>query len=306
MSTRIAILGTGKMGSAFARRLSGAGTDLGLTLWNRTRERAQELGVGRIAPTPADAVRDADLVITSLTNEDALRAAYLGSDGALTAASGQLFVEMSTTGPDVVTAMAPLVEATGSALIDAPVLGAPTVAARGGLAILVGGIRVDVERARPVLELLGEVRHVGPLGAGARLKLAANSMLANIILAAAELQTAGCAAGLDPDDVFWVLARFVPSLELRRAGYLEDRHEPALFALRDLLKDLDLAVELFHRSSAPVPLTALTRELVAEATRGAAGLDITAIIRRYRSVAPPEPRGPGDAGAIEPALTGGC
>jgi 3-hydroxyisobutyrate dehydrogenase-like beta-hydroxyacid dehydrogenase len=282
MITRVAILGTGKMGSAFARRLASAGADLQLSLWNRTRERAEQVGVGSVATTPAEAVREAALVITSLTNQKAIRAAYLGRDGALAATGARLFVEMSTVGPDAVVELAPEVEASGSRLIDAPVLGAPPLAARGGLAILAGGAAGDVDRARPVLELLGEVRHVGALGSAARLKLAANSMLADVTLAAAELQVAGTAAGLEREHVFWVLARLVPSLELRRAGYLEDRHEPALFALRDLRKDLDLALELFHDAGASVPLTALTRELVEEAMVGGAALDITAVMRRYR------------------------
>ncbi|MFI5259321.1 MAG: NAD(P)-dependent oxidoreductase [Candidatus Limnocylindrales bacterium] len=291
MITHVAILGTGKMGSAFARRLNTAGTDLRLSLWNRTRERAEQAGVGSVGPTPAEAVRDAELVITSLTNRDAVRAAYLGRDGALAAGGPRLFVEMSTAGPDAVVELAPEVEATGSRVIDAPVLGAPTVAARGGLAILAGGKAADVERARPVLELLGEVRHVGPLGSGARLKLVANSMLAEVTTAAAELLAAGDATGLDREHVFWVLARFVPSLELRRAGYLEDRHEPTLFALRDLRKDLDLALEFFHRSGASVPMTALTRELIEEAMSGGADLDITAVARRYRHIVNPPPPG---------------
>jgi len=115
------------------------------------------------------------------------------------------------------------------------------------------------------------------------LKLVANSMLGIVTTAAAELQTAGMDSGLDAAEVFWVLARFAPSLEMRRAGYLEGRHEPTLFALRDLLKDLDLALGLFHRSSAHAPLTALVRELVGEADATAADLDITAIMTRYQA-----------------------
>jgi len=299
MITRVAILGTGKMGSALARRLAEASTDLQLSLWNRTRERAEQVGVGAVSSTPAEAVRDAELVITSLTNREAVRAAYLGRDGALAATGPRLFVEMSTAGPDAVVELAPEVEATGSRLIDAPVLGAPTVAARGGLAILAGGDAADVDRARPVLELFGEVRHIGELGSGARLKLAANSVLADITTVAAELLAAGDASGLDREHVFWVLARFVPSLELRRAGFMEGRHEPTLFALRDLRKDLDLALEFFHRFGASVPVTALTRELIEEAMAGGADLDITAVGRRYRRVIDP-PRTVGSVAAATP------
>jgi 3-hydroxyisobutyrate dehydrogenase len=135
-----------------------------------------------------------------------------------------------------------------------------------------------------VLSVLGTVRHVGALGSAARLKLVANSMLADVILAAAELQVAGESAGLDPDDVFWVLARVAPALEARRAGLIEDRHTPPLFALRDLRKDLDLALALFGRSAASTPLTRSSSELVSAAAAATPDLDISAVARPYRQV----------------------
>jgi 3-hydroxyisobutyrate dehydrogenase-like beta-hydroxyacid dehydrogenase len=125
------------------------------------------------------------------------------------------------------------------------------------------------------------VRHVGPLGSGARLKLVANSMLAVVTSAAAELQVAGEAAGLDGEDVFWVLARLAPALEMRRAGYLQRRHQPTLFAVRDLLKDLDLARELFGQSGAQTPLTARARTIVEAAATEGPDLEITAVINCY-------------------------
>jgi 3-hydroxyisobutyrate dehydrogenase-like beta-hydroxyacid dehydrogenase len=109
-------------------------------------------------------------------------------------------------------------------------------------------------------------------------------MLADVVLAAAELQVAGEDAGLDPDDVFWVLNRFVPALEARRAGYIEDRHTPPLFALRDLRKDLELALVLFDRSAAHTPLTRSSRELVDAAAAVNPDLDISAVVRPYRQV----------------------
>jgi 3-hydroxyisobutyrate dehydrogenase-like beta-hydroxyacid dehydrogenase len=283
MSAQVAVLGTGRMGSALARRLAGAGLEP--TLWNRTRARAEQVGVGRVVATPADAVRDAEVVITSLTGADAVRAAYGGPAGALAGARGQVFVEMSTSGPEVLAELEPQLAATRSTLVDAPIIGAPIVVLRGGAAILVGGAPDDVECARPVLELLGELRHVGPLGSGARLKLVANSMLGAVTVAAAELQTAGEAVGVDGSDVFWMLARLVPALEMRRAGYVDHRHEPTLFAVRDLRKDLDLALDLFRRAAAQAPLTAVVRELVGEAGDDVADLDITAVITRYRPAA---------------------
>jgi len=278
----VALLGTGKMGSAIAGRISGAGFEL--NLWNRTRSRAEALGIGTVADSPAAAVRDADIVVSSLTGDEAVRAAYLGPNGALARAEGKVFVEMSTAGPDLVSELAAAVEAAGASLVDAPVLGAPPTVAQGEAAVLVGGGANDVERATQILSLLGTVRHVGPLGSASRLKLVSNSMLADVILAAAELQVAGEEAGLAPDDVFWVLERLAPGLEIRRRGYLENQHDPAMFAMRDLRKDLDLAVDMFGRSAARTPLTNVARELVVAAAGADPDLDITVAVRAYRAV----------------------
>jgi 3-hydroxyisobutyrate dehydrogenase-like beta-hydroxyacid dehydrogenase len=279
MNARVAVLGTGRMGSAIARRF--AATSVGLVVWNRTRSRAEDVGAGIVVGTPAEAVAMVDVVITSLTGPDALRATFGGPTGALAGARGQSFVEMSTVGPDVLEELAPLVARTGSTLIDAPVIGAPPAVLQGAELVIAGGERADVERVRPVLERLGELRHVGPFGSGARLKLIANSMLGALVLIAAELETAGKSAGLDPAATFDVLTRFVPSLAIRRAGYLEDRHQPTMFALRDLRKDLDLALSALHRVDAHVPITALVREWVGEAAAADADLDISAVTRRY-------------------------
>jgi len=280
MATQVAVLGTGRMGSALARRLAGAGAEL--TLWDRTADRATALGLGRVAASPADATRDADIVISSLTGQEAVRATYLGPGGALAGAHGQLFIEMSTAGPDVDAELAPLIAAAGSHLVDATIVGAPPIVERGEAAILVGGDSADVERARPILEHLGTVRHVGRPGNGARLKLVANSMLALVVAGAAELQHAGESAGLDPGDVFWILARMVPSLEVRRPAYVDGELQATMFALHDLRKDLDLALGLFHAEDSPVPITAIAREVVGLALVDDSDHDIAAIVRLYQ------------------------
>lgn len=282
MNATIAVLGTGKMGSAIAARLSAAGFEV--TLWNRTRSRAEALGLGKVADTPAAAARDADIVVSSLTGPEAVLAAYLGPDGALTAGEGKVFVEMSTAGPDLASDLAARVAAAGGRLVDAPILGAPPVVRAGEAAILADGADEDIATASVVLSVLGMVRHVGPLGSAAKLKLVANSMLADVILAAAELQVAGEDAGLEPDDVFWVLERIAPALEARRAGLIEDRHTPPLFALRDLRKDLVLALALFGRSAAKTPLTRSSTEMVSAAAAATPDLDISAVARPYRQV----------------------
>jgi 3-hydroxyisobutyrate dehydrogenase-like beta-hydroxyacid dehydrogenase len=280
-SGSIAILGTGKMGSTIATRLSAAGFEV--VLWNRTRSRAEALGLGKVADTPAAATRNADFVVSSLTGPDAVLAAYLGPDGALTAGEGKRFIEMSTAGPDLVVNLAARVAAVHGTLVDAPILGAPPLVRAGEAAILVSGADEDVALASTVLSALGTVRHVGALGSAARLKLVANSMLADVIVAAAELQVAGEGTGLDPDDVFWVLERVAPLLEARRAGLIEDRHTPPMFAMRDLAKDVGLALALFERSEARTPLTRSASELVSAAAAMTPDADISAVVEPYRA-----------------------
>jgi 3-hydroxyisobutyrate dehydrogenase-like beta-hydroxyacid dehydrogenase len=155
---RVAIIGTGKMGGAMARRLKSQGHEL--TLWNRTRERAEALGGGRVAETPAEAARDAEGVISMLTDADAVRTAYLGGEGAVKAAKGQVFVEMSTAGPDVSAEIVPKLNKAGAQLVEAPVIGSVPAVEAGSLIVLAAGSEAAIERARPVLQALGEVRHV--------------------------------------------------------------------------------------------------------------------------------------------------
>jgi 3-hydroxyisobutyrate dehydrogenase-like beta-hydroxyacid dehydrogenase len=272
---RVAIIGTGKMGGAMARRLKSEGHEL--TLWNRTRERADALGVGRVTTTPAEAAKDAEVVISMLTDANAVRAAYLGEDGAATVAGGQVFVEMSTAGPDVSKELAPrLVQ-----YVEAPVLGSVPAVETGTLVVLAAGDEAAIERARPVLEALGEVRRVGELGSAASLKLVANTMIAGVNAMAAELLAAGTSAGLDAEDVFWVLSRMAPILNTRKAGHVEHRYEPVNFALRDAVKDLRLATELYKKTGATTPLAVATKELYERAAQSVGDLDLSAIASLY-------------------------
>lgn len=277
--TTVAVLGMGKMGSAIARRLKQSGFEL--ILWNRTPERAQSLNLGPVARAPVEAARQADVVLSILTGPEAVRDVYLGPHGVFEDAQGKVIVEMSTAGAAIVDELASAATAKGAQLLEAPVVGSIPAAESGTLTVLVGGPTEALERARPILERLGEVHHVGDLGAAPRLKLIANSMLAIITAGAAELLAASQGAGVDQDKAFWLLSRFAPVLKARENNFLQDRHEPALFAMKDMVKDLDLAMDLYHRSARPSPLTALTRELFGEAANKAPALDISAIMRRY-------------------------
>jgi 3-hydroxyisobutyrate dehydrogenase-like beta-hydroxyacid dehydrogenase len=135
------------MGRAFAAKI---GTDEApVRVWNRTADRAGELRHAIEVTTPAALVAEADIVLTSLTDDAAVERVY---DGLLAGPTeGRLFVEMSTIRPETVRAVAARVEAAGGRLIDAPVAGGPAIVAAGQSLAFVGGATEDVARARPAV-----------------------------------------------------------------------------------------------------------------------------------------------------------
>jgi 3-hydroxyisobutyrate dehydrogenase len=128
------------------------------------------------------------------------------------------------------------------------------------------------------------VHYVGERGSAQRLKLIANSMLGITSAAAAELLAAGTAMGLDPEQVFSILARFAPGLAARERGFLRGEHAPTMFAVRDLVKDLRLGLRAYEQSGAVTPLTRDTSTLYERAMSASADLDISAVIEQSRNV----------------------
>lgn len=277
---KVAILGTGKMGAAMARRLHQHGFEV--RLWNRTRSKAERLGIGEVFDTPGRAVAGADLVISMLTDSAAVREAYLGENGAAQATGAPIYVDSSTVDPGTHEQLARALAQHGASFLEAPVVGSVPAVESGKLLILVGGDQITLERIHRVLEVLGEVRHVGPLGHAARLKLVANSMLGIISAAAGELYSAGLRAGLDRERVWEVLTRLAPYLDARRAGYLEGRYDPVMFRLADMVKDLDLALEVYQEVGIDAPLSQTTRELFERAARDHGEEDLAAIAELWR------------------------
>jgi 3-hydroxyisobutyrate dehydrogenase-like beta-hydroxyacid dehydrogenase len=186
--TRIAFLGLGRMGAPMAGRLLAAGHEL--TVWSRTREHAEALADrATVADSPAAAGAKAEIAVTMLTDGGALEEVALGRDGlAEGLPSGSLHVDMSTTGPAPARKLAKALEPREIAFVDAPVAGSTGPAAEGRLAIMIGGDAEAVERARPLLAVLGDpdrTFHVGPVGAGQAAKLMVNLVLGGVMTAVA-------------------------------------------------------------------------------------------------------------------------
>src|SRR5579864_9086305 len=200
---RVAFCGLGQMGSTMAGRLLDCGN--AVSVWNRTPERADPL-VARGAHRglcPAEAAAGAEAAITMLADPDALEAVVLGAEGlAGGMAAGSTLIEMSTVGRDAVERVATVLEHRGIRVIDAPVLGSLPQARDGTLKVFAGGPADEVERWRPLLECLGTVTHLGPLGSGAAMKLVTNSTLVCLMSALGEALALAGSLGLDQHQVF--------------------------------------------------------------------------------------------------------
>lgn len=236
---KTSFLGLGAMGVRMGARILEKGHEL--TVWNRTASRADALvaeGAQR-AVSPAEAVADAEVVISCLTDDDAARAVWLGDDGAARALrSDAIAVEASTVTPAWIAELAPHVRGT---LIEGPVVGSRPQADAAALITLAGGDRAAVERATPVLEAYSaRVHFMGELGTGTLTKLIVNNFYAAQIAAGREAFQAFRAAGID-DDRWTDLFANLPVVSERIAGAMKAMavrsHDP-LFPIALVEKDL--------------------------------------------------------------------
>lgn len=196
---RVGFVGLGRMGQALVPRLLDAGFPV--VVWNRTPAKAAavlEHGATS-APSLPELSQAADIILTMLTDDNAVEAVYSPVDGLLADdVAGRLFVEMSTIRPDTIKRIAALIMDRRAALLDAPVSGTVGPARAGKLLALVGGAAADVERARPVFETFcRRIAHVGPSSSGTTMKLALNMPMAVYWQALAEALTMGVQSGLD-------------------------------------------------------------------------------------------------------------
>lgn len=261
---KVAFLGLGTMGRHMARNILAAGHEL--TVWNRTAERAGPLAkVGAsVAPTPAEAASDAEVICFSLSTPDVVSSVVLGEEGALPgAASGTVLVDFSTIDPATSRHLAQTCGERGVHFLDAPVSGGPEGAEAGTLTVMVGGERAAFDAAAPVFDAVGgKVLHVGPAGAGLSIKLINQMLVGTNLAAVLEAFVMAQRAGIDLDVMFDVLKTSAGSSVMLTRNVpdflLKEQYEPG-FALKLLVKDLDLVAEMGKelRTSLFTPAVAL-------------------------------------------------
>jgi 3-hydroxyisobutyrate dehydrogenase len=292
----------GTMGGPMARRLASSG--FAVRGFDVSAERAKQAAAAGVtlAAGPAEAARDADVVMSSLPDPAAVRRAYLGPDGVLsTIKAGAILIDLSTIDPETWREVAAAASTKGADCIDAPVSGGPLEAGNGKLVFLLGGDAAVLERARPVLTTLGtELHHIGPLGSGLVVKIVNNMMSIANVAVAAEAMVLGVKAGVEPKRLFEIL-----STSGGRSHHFLKRFPNVLagdftpnFGIGLSRKDIALALAMAGKLEMPVPLASAVRQVYDAANaQGFGGLDMAGVTRLYEQWTGVAVRG----GAAKPA-----
>ena len=266
----IAVLGTGAMGAPMARNLARAGHDV--RAWNRTIDKAAPLrddGVD-VGDDPAAAADGADVVMTMLSDADAV----LAVAGQAKLRDGQVWWQASTIGIDGNERCAALAAETGAALVDAPVLGTRQPAEEGKLVVLASGPDDALDACAPLFDAVAaRTLRLGEAGAGTRLKLAVNTWVLVVTEGTAETIALAEALGLDPNLVIEAVSGGGLDLPYFRmkANMMFEREFPPSFALTLAAKDARLAVEAAERHGADLPAARATAARMTEAAQAGHG-----------------------------------
>ncbi|HEY1953776.1 MAG TPA: NAD(P)-dependent oxidoreductase [Gemmatimonadaceae bacterium] len=268
---KVAFLGLGDIGAPMASHLAREPFDL--TVWNRTAAKAADFAAAhkaRVAATPADAVRGADVVITCLPSSVEVEAVLHGENGMLEALGrGSVVIDCTSGDPPTSRSIAAELGGRGVEFIDAPVSGGVVAAKSGTLTVMWGGEVTVFERVKQVIEAFGrKIVHAGPVGAGDALKAVNNALLAVHILSAAEGLAVLVKAGVDPKialDVINASSGRSNSSENLIPQRVITRAFPRTFRLALLEKDIGIAAVMAEDLDVKTPLISLAAERFHEA-----------------------------------------
>jgi 2-hydroxy-3-oxopropionate reductase len=270
-------------GKPMAQNLMGAGFDL--TVHNRTRRKAEELGAAgaTVAASPREVAEKSDVVITMLPDSPQVREVVVGEGGVLEGIrEDSLLIDMSTISPVVTEELAEAAKENGASMLDAPVSGGDVGAIEGTLSIMVGGEEGDFERAKPLFEAMGKtVTHVGPVGAGQVTKAANQVVVALTIEAVSEALVLGSAGGVSPEKILDVLSGGLAGnkvMEVKREKFLSHNFDPG-FRSELHHKDLGIALSAGREYGVVLPVTAVVNQMFeALMARGRGGWDHSALL----------------------------
>jgi 3-hydroxyisobutyrate dehydrogenase/2-hydroxy-3-oxopropionate reductase len=291
----LGFIGLGIMGTPMALNLVQAGFNV--TVYNRTRSKADPLerAGARVAASPAEAARDAEVIVSIVSDTAAMEEVVCGEGGVLeTIRSGAVLIDSSTISPTMSRKLACHLAGKGASMLDAPVTGSKHGAEKGELTFMIGGERETLERALPVLKVLGK-KHIycGQQGLGLAAKLAMNAILATMVEIFSEGFVMAAKAGVPPQTLLEIMQS-----SLARSGIVDFKAPfvfkgdfTPYFPLKLMHKDLELAMEAAYAQNLPMPATAAVKEVYGAAkAQGKGDLDYVAVITFLEGLAGVEVR----------------
>jgi 3-hydroxyisobutyrate dehydrogenase-like beta-hydroxyacid dehydrogenase len=283
----IGFIGMGHMGSHMAPRLLQAGYQL--TVYDRTREKAQAITGASVAETPKEAAARSDVVISIVTDDAALDEVMLGQNGVLADIhAGSAIIDMSTVSPQASRHLFQEARAKGVSMIDAAVSGSVPQVEQGSLVIFVGGEEATYQQCKPILEILGQSSYyIGPSGMGTTMKLVVNTLLGLGMQALAEAIALGEKAGLSQDVLLDVLAQtaVLTSGQKAKLDNVKRGQYPTQFALSLQQKDLRLIMHEADQVSVPMPATAVALQMYTAALNKGMDADFSVLIKFMKQLA---------------------
>jgi len=281
----VAILGTGRMGAAMARKLVEAGHRV--VVWNRTASAAEVVAAecgATVAASPAEAVAGADLVFAMLSSGDVTTAVLLDGEVLAALRPGSTVCDMATSGVDAARELDVALTRAGVLFVDAPVSGSvPTIAA-GQVLVMASGSREGVHMAEPVLAAFAKrVVYVGAAGAGQAMKLAVNLAVHTLNAAISEALTLARSVGVRPEvayDIFQDSVVAAPFVNYKRPAFL-DPETPVAMSLDLTRKDLELITSFAAQQGVPVSVADAVRDEVERAVDAGMGDQDMAALARF-------------------------
>ncbi len=289
MATEVGFIGLGIMRTPMALNLIKAGYSV--TAYNRTASKAEPVkqAGGKIVATPAEAVAKAEFVVSVVSDSAAMEEVVCGKGGGLeTLRSGAVWIDSSTISPVVSVKLAGLMKEKGAGLLDAPMTGSKHGAEQGELLFMLGGEQETLDKAMPVLEVMGKkFIHLGGNGKGLSCKVAMNAILATQLQIFCEGILAATKAGVDPQQFLDVMqGSFARSHIVDfKAPFIFKGDFTPYFPLSLMHKDLSLALENAYANNVPMPTAAVVKELYGAAkAQGKGDLDYAAVITMLEDI----------------------
>lgn len=284
---KTAFIGLGVMGYPMAAHLQKAGHEV--CVFNRTMSKAEKWvdeNGGELAPTPAEAARDCDVVLVCVGNDEDVRAVVLGEQGVLAAMSpGSVLVDHTTASAELARDLHNAAAEQQVGFLDAPVSGGQAGAENGVLTVMLGGNQSDYDKLGPVLDCYSRFHKLlGPAGNGQLAKMVNQICIAGIVQGLAEGLNFALRAGLDGEALIETISKGAAGswqMENRYKTMLEDKYDFG-FAVDWMRKDLGIALKEASRNGAELPVAGLVDSFYAEVQEmGGGRWDTSSLLTRY-------------------------